>query len=42
MDKRDYDQEKWYALYEADVVELKHSLMAGRIADARAEIVKRG
>ena len=41
LDTRDYDQEKWYALYEAAVVELKQSLMAGRIADARAEIVRR-
>ena len=41
MDKRDYDQQKWYAVYQAAVVELQQSLMAGRIADARAEIVKR-
>jgi hypothetical protein len=41
LDKRDYDQQKWYAVYEAAVVELQQSLMAGRIADARAEILKR-
>lgn len=36
-----HDQEKWVELYKSALVELKHSLMAGRIADARAEIVKR-
>ena len=37
----DYDQEKWVELYQAAVLELKQSLMAGRIVEARAEIVKR-
>lgn len=37
----EYDGEKWVELYQAAILELKQSLMAGRIADARAEIVKR-
>ncbi len=37
----EHDQEKWVELYKAAVLELKQSLMAGRIADARTEIVKR-
>ena len=37
----EHDQEKWVELYKAAVLELKQSLMARRIADARAEIVKR-
>jgi RNA polymerase-interacting CarD/CdnL/TRCF family regulator len=37
----DYSQEKWMELYQTALFELKHSLMAGRIMDARAEIVKR-
>lgn len=37
----DHDKEKWVEVYQAAVLELKQSLMAGRIADARAEIVKR-
>jgi hypothetical protein len=41
LDKRDYDKEKWYVLYEAAVLEITQSLMAGRIADAREEIVRR-
>ena len=36
-----YDQENWIEVYKAAVTELKQSLMSGRIADARAEIVKR-
>jgi hypothetical protein len=37
----EYDKEKWVEVYQAAILELKQSLMAGRIADARAEIVKR-
>jgi seryl-tRNA synthetase len=37
----EYDREKWVEVYQAAILELKQSLMAGRIADARAEIVKR-
>ena len=37
----DYNEEKWVEVYKTAVVELQQSLMGGRIADARAEIVKR-
>src|SRR5258708_38004880 len=37
----DYSQESWVELYRHALLELKHSLMAGRLMDARAEIVKR-
>ena len=37
----DYDQEKWIEFYKSAVFELEQSLVAGRIADAREEIVKR-
>jgi hypothetical protein len=37
----DYDEEKWVAVYQSAVLELEQSLIAGRIADARAEIIKR-
>ena len=37
----EYDKEKWVEVYQAALLELKQSLMAGRIADASAEIVKR-
>ena len=37
----EHDQEKWVELYKATLLELKQSLMAGRIAEARAEILKR-
>ena len=37
----DYDQEKWVEVYKSAVLELEQSLIVGRIADARAEIVKR-
>lgn len=37
----DYDQEKWVEVYKSAVLELERSLIVGRIADARAEIVKR-
>ena len=37
----DYDQEKWVDLYQAAMLELEHSLMAGRLQDARPEILKR-
>ena len=41
MSGYDYDQEKWVAVYKSAVLELERSLIAGRISDARAEIVKR-
>jgi hypothetical protein len=37
----DYDQSKWYQLYARAMVELEHALMAGRIMDARNEILTR-
>ena len=37
----DYDNEKWVELYRSAMLELQHSLMAGRILDARAEITQR-
>ena len=37
----DYDQEEWVEVYKSAVLELEQSLIAGRIADARSEIVKR-
>ncbi len=37
----EHDQEKWVELYKAALLELKQSLMAGRIAEAGAEILKR-
>ena len=37
----DHDREKWVELYKTAVFELEQSFMPGRIADARAEIVKR-
>ncbi len=36
-----YDQEKRTQLFKSALFELEHSLMTGRIADARDEIVKR-
>jgi len=36
-----HDRQKWVELYKTAVFELEQSFMAGRIADARAEIVKR-
>ena len=36
-----FAQEKWIKLYESALLELKHALLAGRIMDAREEIVKR-
>ena len=41
MSLSDYDQEKWVEVYKSAVLELEQFLIAGRIADARAEIVKR-
>lgn len=41
MTVNDYDQEKWVELYRAAMLEFEHSPMAGRLADARAEIAKR-
>ena len=37
----DHEQERWVQVYKAAVFELEQSLMAGRIAEARDEIVKR-
>jgi hypothetical protein len=37
----DYDQAQWYQLYARAMVELEHALMAGRIMDARSEILTR-
>jgi hypothetical protein len=37
----DYDNEKWVELYRSAVLEFQHSLMSGRISDARAEIAAR-
>ena len=37
----DHDRGKWVELYKTAVFELEQSLMAGRIANARAEIVRR-
>lgn len=37
----DYDKEKWIEVYKSAMLELEQSLIAGRIAEARAEIVKR-
>lgn len=37
----DFDNEKWIELYRSALLELQHSLMAGRISDARAEIMAR-
>ena len=37
----DYDNEKWVGLYRSAMLELEHSLMTGRILDARAEISAR-
>ena len=37
----DYQEQKWVELYRAALLELENSLMAGRITDARAEIVRR-
>jgi hypothetical protein len=39
--QENYAQEKWITLYEAALLELKQALMAGRIMEARTEIVKR-
>ena len=38
---RDYDQSKWYRLYTSAVLELDHALLAGRIMDARSEVLRR-
>jgi hypothetical protein len=37
----DYAQEYWVELYRSALLELEHSLMAGRLTEARAEIVNR-
>jgi hypothetical protein len=37
----DYDQSQWYQLYARALLELEHALMAGRIMDARSEILRR-
>jgi len=36
-----YDQEKWMQLFKSALLELEHSLMTGRIVEAREEIVQR-
>jgi len=36
-----YGQEKWMEVFKSALLELEHSLMTGRIADARGEIEKR-
>ena len=36
-----YDQENWVALYRSALIELEHARMAGRIKDARTEILAR-
>lgn len=36
-----HEKERWVELYKSAVLELEQSLLEGRIADARAEIVKR-
>lgn len=35
------ENEKWYALYKSAMMEFEHSLVAGRIKDARVEISNR-
>ena len=37
----EHDNEKWVEVYREAITEVRQSLMAGRIANARAEIVKR-
>jgi|SRR5579863_3700196 len=37
----DYTKEKWVELYASAITELKHALMAGRILEARNEIMSR-
>jgi RNA polymerase-interacting CarD/CdnL/TRCF family regulator len=37
----DYSEEKWISLYQSAMLELSHALMAGRIMDARSEILRR-
>jgi hypothetical protein len=37
----DYSQEKWMSLYREALLELKQSLMTGRILEARNEIIAR-
>ena len=37
----DHEKEKWVKVYKSAVFELRNSLMAGRIAEAREEIVTR-
>ena len=37
----DHDRERWVGLYKAAVFELERSLVAGRIANARTEILMR-
>jgi hypothetical protein len=38
---RDFDQERWVQLYTAAMLEMRYSLLPGRIQDARSEILKR-
>lgn len=37
----DFDNEKWVGFYRSAMLEFQQSLMAGRISDARAEIMAR-
>jgi hypothetical protein len=37
----DLDQSKWYRLYGSAMLELDHAAIAGRIMDARSEILRR-
>ena len=37
----DFDNEKWVGFYRRAMLEFEHSVMAGRISDARAEIMAR-
>jgi hypothetical protein len=37
----DHDKTKWFQLYSRAMLELEHALMAGRIMDARSEILRR-
>jgi hypothetical protein len=36
-----YDKAKWFQLFSHAMLELEHALMAGRIMDARSEILRR-
>lgn len=38
---KDYDQEKWFELYQTALHELQRAAVSGRISDSRAEIAAR-